>query len=220
MQKSQMPFSRCLFACFAFIAAMLAARMIYSGGIHFLFLVWNLFLAWVPYAVSILFRSKSAAKKSGRLLLFGTWLLFFPNALYIITDIIHLRDTGQAPVWYDAVLLFTASFTGLAMGFASLVNVELFIGRVFPRLSKRYNPLIIILFFFLGAFGVYLGRFERWNSWNIINDPNALLQNIAIKFTAPVEHVRTWGVTALLTALYTISWFSLKSFRGLEMQEG
>lgn len=215
-----MPFSRCLFACFAFIAAMLTARLIYSGSAHFLFLIWNLFLAWVPYAISILFRSKLAGNKGGRLLLFGSWLLFFHNALYIITDIIHLKETGLVPIWYDAVLLFTASFAGLAMGFASLINAELFIGRLFPRLSKGYSPMIIILFFFLGAFGVYLGRFERWNSWNIINDPSALLQNIVIKFTAPFEHVRTWGVTGLLTALYTIFFFSLRSFRGLEMQEG
>ena len=215
-----MPFSWCLFGCFSLIAVMLGARAIYSGSIHFLFLIWNLFLAWVPYAISLLLRSKLPGKKFGQMILFGIWLIFFPNALYIITDIIHLKDTGIVPIWYDALLLFTASLTGIAMGFASLINAELFIARIFPRLSKRYSPLIVVFFFFLGAFGVYLGRFERWNSWNIISNPTELLQNIALNFIEPFEHLRTWGVTGLLTVLYTVFWFSLRSFRGLEGKQG
>ena len=209
MEKLFSSFNRWLLFCFAFIGAMIAVRRVYSGNGQFLFLVWNLFLAFIPYAISLLFTGPFFKNKKMQFLLFCTWLLFFPNALYIVTDIIHLEEAENVPVWYDAVLLFSSSFAGIAMAFASLVNTEFYLRQIFPR--RLIGPAIITLFF-IGSFGVYLGRFERWNSWDVIHHPLHLSSHIAADILFPFSHYRAWAVTFLLTGLYSVFWFLLKAF--------
>jgi uncharacterized membrane protein len=209
MIKRFSPFAQWLFMCFAFIAVLISARIIYSGNNLYLFLVWNLFLAWVPYAISIAFENSITKSKTLQLILFCSWLLFFPNALYIVTDIIHVKETQAVPVWFDAVLLFLASFTGLALAFISILNVEKLLQHYF---SKKTISVIIISLLFIGSFGVYLGRFQRWNSWDVLHNPLALAADILHRFTSPFTHTKTWGVTFLLTGLYAVCWFFIKSF--------
>jgi uncharacterized membrane protein len=209
MKQNLSPFAQWLCMCFAFIAFLVSARMIYSGNNLYLFLVWNLFLAWVPYAISIAFENTVTKNKIIQLLLFCSWLLFFPNALYIVTDIIHVKETEAVPVWFDAILLFLASFTGLALAFMSILNVEKLLQHYF---SKKTISVIIISLLFIGSFGVYLGRFQRWNSWDLWNNPLSLATDIIHRFTSPFVHTKTWGVTFLLTCLYAVCWFFIKSF--------
>ena len=142
-------------------------------------------------------------------MIFSGWLLFFPDSLYIITDLIHLESNTNVPIRYDAILLFIASFAGLALGFASVVNVEYVMEKLLP---KKYIPTVIVFLIFPGSFGVYLGRFERWNSWDIISDPFMLASDIADRFISPFAHLRTWSVTFILTGLYTVCRLFLKSF--------
>ena len=217
MEKIFSSFNRWLLFCFAFIGAMIAVRIAYSGNRQFLFLVWNLFLAFVPYAVSLLFTHPFFQNKKMQFLLFAAWLLFLPNALYIVTDIIHLEETENVPLWYDAVLLFCSSFAGIAMAFASLVNTESYLRKIFPR---RFIGPVIIAILFIGSFGVYLGRFERWNSWDVIHHPFHLSSHIAANILFPFSHYRTWAVTFLLTGLYSVFWFLLKTFPRLGKEYG
>lgn len=198
-------FNRWIFFCFLFIGSLLSVRLYMSGSFRYSFLIWNLFLAFIPYLISLLFKDPRFKKPWQRGMIFSGWLLFFPNALYIITDLSHLEGTTNVPIWYDAVLLFTASFAGLALGFASVVNVEYALEKILP---KKYIMTVIVFLFFVGSFGVYLGRFERWNSWDIINEPFLLAKDIADRFISPFAHIRTWSVTLVLTGLYTISGFS------------
>ena len=136
------------------------------------------------------------------------WLLFFPNALYIITDLVHLRHSGDdAPVWFDALLLFTSSITGLMMAFISLYQIETFIRRA---ITAKHADKIIIASIFLGSFGVYLGRFLRWNSWDILANPFSLLFEVTGRFTNPVVHYRTWMITVLLTCLFSLLYYAAK----------
>ena len=93
----------------AFIIAMIFCRVLYSDSKTYVFLLWNLFLAWVPFKISALLAKRKLNKNWLSILLFGSWFLFFPNALYIITDLIHLKQRQNIPIWYDAVLLFTSS---------------------------------------------------------------------------------------------------------------
>lgn len=161
-------FQKFLLAFIAFITGMIICRMLYSGSIRFIFLLWNLFLAWIPFQVSLYLPLAKPANKPRAYFLLVLWLLFFPNALYIITDLIHLETKANVPVWYNAILLFASAITGLMMAFASLYKVELFFNKhVGPKASAK----LIIAFLFLGSFGVYLGRFLRWNSWDIISNP-------------------------------------------------
>lgn len=150
-----------------FIFCMLIIRIFYSGNYRYIFLLWNIFLAWIPFYVSkALVKQKNICWRSA--LLFITWLLFFPNALYIVTDLMHLEVKTDVPVWYDVILLFTSASTGLIMAFASLYRVEKFLENKMGRLTINTT---IVFCLFLGSFGVYLGRFLRLNSWNIISHP-------------------------------------------------
>ncbi len=208
-------FAKWLCCCFLFIAAMIAARMLYAGNSSYLFMIWNLFLAWIPYVISIEFKHLQGSKKFIQVLIFMCWLLFFPNALYIVTDIIHLADTQAAPLWYDAVLLFVSSLTGLVLAFASVINTEKYLQTIF---MKKYVTPMVVMLLFAGSFGVYLGRFERWNSWDVLHNPLSMAAEIANRFLSPFAHTKTWSVTFLLTGLYSLCWFLIKCFPGFRVE--
>lgn len=194
-------FNRLLFITFIFISAMIVARMIYTGTFRHLFLGWNIFLAWIPYVISIYLRQYQFKQLWKQVVLFCSWLLFFPNALYIVTDLVHLQENGTAPLWFDVVLLFTASLLGLLMAFASLNNVARYLRHKYGR-SKTEKLIPVLLF--LGSYGVYLGRFERWNSWDILHNPLELANDIFLSVLFPGDHIRTWAVTIVLTILFYI----------------
>ncbi len=199
--KQHLSFNRLLAVTFTFICLLISSRVIYTKSIGHVFLVWNIFLAWIPYVTSNYFKLYEKKQKWKQLFLFSTWLLFFPNALYIITDLIHLQEAAAAPVWFDAILLFTCSLIGLLMAFRSLHNAEQYLSKLFLRkILEMLMPVII----FISSFGVYLGRFQRWNSWDIIHSPLALAEDIVECFIFPQEHIRGWGVTIMLSILFYI----------------
>lgn len=199
--------NRLLTLFFVFIAVLIMVRLIYSGSSRYVFLVWNIFLAWIPYILSAFLVRYSKKEKYKQGILFISWLLFFPNALYIITDLIHLQQSTNVPLWYDAILLFASSFIGLMMAFISLYRIEIFLRGIFNR---RMVMGMISGIMFIGSFGVYLGRFQRWNSWNVINDPLALGLDIFSRFMNPVDHVKTWAITVILTVFYSMLYMFIK----------
>ncbi|RYD71977.1 MAG: DUF1361 domain-containing protein, partial [Sphingobacteriales bacterium] len=162
---------------------------------------------WIPYALSSFLTSYREKEKWKQLFLLGSWLLFFPNALYIVTDLVHLRDETNMPWWFDAMLLFAAAFAGLLMAFVSLRNVEKYLSTL---LSKKMVQASIFFLLFLGSFGVYLGRFERWNSWNIVNDPLQLALNIVTCIVNPVDNAKVWAITILFTGVYSLGYYSIR----------
>ncbi|MCW3094249.1 MAG: hypothetical protein JWP81_5318 [Ferruginibacter sp.] len=200
-------FQKILGAFVAFILGMIICRILYSDSLRYIFLSWNLFLAWIPFKISLYLSSNKKRKSWQAAILVAGWLLFFPNALYIITDLIHLETKTNVPLWYDVVLLFTSAIAGLMMAFASLYKVEKFFARQvgIPAAGK-----LIILCLFIGSFGVYLGRFLRWNSWDIIADPWDLAKEITVRFVFPFEYYRTWAITLLFTALFSLLYFAIK----------
>jgi uncharacterized membrane protein len=205
--KTDISFSKVLLAFFAFIGIMIAVRFIYSGVFGFVFLIWNLFLAWIPFAISTSFKKISKASRWKQLLVFAVWLVFFPNALYIVTDLLHLDLETSIPKWYDVVLLFTSSITGLIMAFVSLLRVEKYLSYKFSN-NKVHVLMIAILF--ISSFGVYLGRFLRWNSWDIISNPVSLVYSIAQRFIYPFQYLQTWGVTLMLTTLFYLLFLAIR----------
>ncbi len=200
-------FGKLLTAFLVFIGMLIVFRIVYSGNPRYFFLGWNIFLAWIPYVLSIQFFHYRKKEKWKQLFLFGSWLLFFPNALYIVTDLVHLRDETNMPWWFDAMLLFAAAFAGLLMAFVSLRNTERYFATIF---SRKNVQLLIFSLLFLGSFGVYLGRFERWNSWNIVNDPLELALNILTCIINPVENVKVWAITVLFTGVYSLLYYSVR----------
>lgn len=205
--KTELSFQKLLLAFFAFIVLMIIARFIYTGSHGFVFLIWNVFLAWIPFYASSFFKQLQNAPVGKQALLFFTWLLFFPNALYIITDLVHLDMDTRVPKWFDAVLLFTAAVTGLMMGLVSLLRAEKFLSGKFKKSTVNVSMVVIL---FLGSFGVYLGRFLRWNSWDIVSNPLNLLVSIGQRFIFPFDHLRTWGITLQLTILFWLLYMAVK----------
>jgi uncharacterized membrane protein len=204
-------FQKIVAAFFVFAGIMIAARVIYSGEYKFLFLVWNLFLAWIPFLVSTQFKKMQQKPLGKQAAIFLLWFIFFPNALYIVTDLIHLDSKTNIPRWYDVVLLFTSSMLGLLMAFVSLIRLERFLLQKY-----RHRVVDVLMFFilFFGSFGVYLGRFLRWNSWDIVSNPFNLLHAVAVRFIFPLQHLRTWGITVMLTILFYLLYLTIKKLPG------
>lgn len=185
------------------VMGMLAGRMAVTGKGTYSFLLWNLFLAFLPLCAALYAQKKSV--QSWRLVLVSAiWLAFFPNAPYLITDIYHLVHFRGVPLWYDALLLFTAAFTGLAMGFISLQIMELqwrqvwrqkFFKNSSVRGRWRYRLAAVGAVFLLSGFGVYLGRVLRWNSWDVLTDTKGLAYDIATRIINPFDHKYTWAFT-------------------------
>ena len=203
------PLAQWLCCCFLFVCCMLAARIIYTNNIRYIFLVWNLFLAAIPYWISMSLYKMILKSKFLQSVFLLCWLVFFPNALYVVTDLIHLTKTTSVPVWFDAVLLFVSSSLGLVLGFASLLNVERYLCNYFKTFQVN---LIVLSTIFAGSYGVYLGRFKRWNSWDVVNNPLLLATDILKTFIHPLEHLGVWSVVFLLTGMYSLSWFLIKVF--------
>ncbi len=205
--KSISLMNKFIWLSFALIAALLVFRIFYSGSIRYTFLVWNIFLAWIPYVLSGLLKFYVYKPGWKQVIMLGTWLLFFPNALYIVTDLVHLRADTNVPWWFDAMFLFLNAFVGLILAFTSLLYVESFLRS---RFNSRQTSFIILLFLFMGSYGVYLGRFERWNSWNILNEPFSLASAIVESIFNPFEHGKVWAITILFTLVYTLLFYSIR----------
>lgn len=182
------------------------ARCFVSGTGTFLFLNWNLFLAGVPLLFSrlIIYNEKITVWKI--MFLLPLWLLFFPNAPYILTDLFHLGNSASMPKWFDLILILSFAWAGLYAGFKSLQDIQRMLTKF---MNERKSILIIVLLLFSAAFGVYIGRFERWNSWDLITHPFSVVEDILEKIIHPFTHLRAWGVTLMLGTLLNAIWFSL-----------
>ncbi len=202
-----MSFSKRIIIPLGFTIFLLATRIIFTGQLYFVFLAWNLFLAWIPFAVS-----QNLSKVTGRwktFFLVGLWLLFLPNAPYIITDFLHLKPRPPIPYWYDILLLFSASLNGLLLGILSLLAVERFLLK---RYGNRISGLIILSSFFLCSFGIYMGRYLRWNSWDIITNPGGIAADILERVFNPFDHFGAWSVTVLFGVFFCTLYYSIKNF--------
>jgi len=193
--------------------AMLFARIFYSRDISYTFLLWNLFLAWIPFflaSLALWFRRRLFLS----LALGGLWLLFLPNAPYLVTDLIHLRPTFQAPIWFDATMLFAFALAGMVLGLYSLYIMQ-------ELVSRHFGPFASWIFVFLAAglssFGVYVGRFLRWNSWDLFLHPTDLAADIYHNMTSPDSLVKM-GVIVLLFTVLTVTGHLLINSRRFQSQ--
>ena len=184
-------------------------RFIYSDTKVFLFLNWNLFLAFLPWLFSSLLMIYPKLRNI-RLVTYGlviSWLLFFPNAPYILTDLFHLRLNSTMPIWFDLVLILSFAWVGLMFGFMSLWDIERLLSI---RINKKLIPIISLGLLFLGSFGIYIGRYLRWNSWDIIRKPYSLAYDIGDRIVNPFHHPRTWGMTIFMFIFLSVVYWSFK----------
>lgn len=198
------------FTCFCFFMSLF--RFVCTDTKVFLFLNWNLFLAFIPWALTSLVIIKPSLGKSRFTLFFlvGAWLLFFPNAPYILTDLFHLQSTSSMHIWFDLILILSFAWTGLLFGFLSLWDIE----RIMLKSQKqRYVIIVSVILLFISSFGIYIGRFLRWNSWDIIAEPLDLIYDIGDRITNPFAHPRTWGMTIFMGAFLNMIYLSFRLIR-------
>ncbi len=200
-----------------FIGALILFRQMYQVPYSFRFLLWNLFLAWLPLGFALL--ARAGHRRRGRLspavgLSACAWLLLFPNALYIVTDFVHLRGNWHAGLfWIDLVIIFLSAFTGLTLGFLSLYIMQSIVRRI-----RGAAPAWLFVLGALGlsGFGVYLGRFLGWNSWDLIGAPDMLLRDIFARIVNPWVYPETFKFTLLFACfyigLYLLAYFVAASY--------
>lgn len=185
-----------------FSAGILLVRIFTDVNITYAFLIWNLALAYVPYFISRkLTRLNPGALSIGLLAL---WLLFFPNAPYLITDFVHLHRRPTENFWLDLVVFYSFALNGLAIGFVSLNKVYHWL-RKFYRTTVAWITIHVALS--AAAFGIYLGRIERWNSWDLFMNPFHLIRNIYHLLFPMDEQVHVWLFTLLFGVFLTAHYY-------------
>jgi uncharacterized membrane protein len=190
---------------------LVAFRVHYTSKVTFVFLVWNTILALIPYFISTLLVVYHHRIKSPLILLIpiAVWLCFFPNAPYILTDLFHLRQRPNVPYWFDLALILFFAWNGLMLGYASLADIH-------SILNERFNRLIgwiaTLGFLVLGGFGIYLGRYLRWNSWDVISSPSGLIEDISSRIVNPTDYPHTYGVTIIFSLFLILGYVLLQQF--------
>jgi len=200
------------------VVAMVAVRVVYSGNSENVALVWNLFLAWIPFGLALqVYEGYRRGAARVYLLLGGVlWLLFFPNAPYIVTDFKWLRDSTGAPIWYDVVLISAGAWAGLLLGFISLYLMQAVVRRALGAL----NAWLFVLFaLVLSSFGIYLGRFQRSNSWDVFVRPRTFAGDVWTRLGNPDEYARAVAVTVLFTAFLAATYLVFYSFARATVRE-
>jgi uncharacterized membrane protein len=173
---------------------LVAARILYTGRFAHIYLVWNLFLAWIPLGLSLLAWRYRESRRPLLVCAFF-WLLFFPNAPYIVTDLVHLKARPPVPFWFDLMLLQLFVWLGVFIGFLSLHRMHELVSH---RFDWRVGWVFVLVVVGLTGFGIYLGRFERWNSWDLFLSPLGLLGDIA----DVIRHPRANKTAIVFPALF------------------
>jgi uncharacterized membrane protein len=184
-------------------ALLLGARIVYTWTSAYAGLAWNLFLAWCPLLIALLaYRFHRRTSRSSWALVgicAFLWLLFLPNAPYLLTDIIRLRARGNVPIWYDLILVISFAWTGTLLGLASLYLMQQIVRRsVGTGLSWLFAVVVVAL----SGFGVYLGRFPRFNSWDLFINPLDLLGSVWEQVSHPLANWHAFAFSGLFSLVF------------------
>jgi uncharacterized membrane protein len=191
--------------------SLVIARVFYTDSSRYISLVWNLFLAWIPFVLAYLAYMLSWR----RWLVFIVipafaflWLIFFPNAPYILTDLQHLSQApSAAPIWYDVIMLVWFSWTGMLLGIVSLNLMQEIIRREFSRVL---GWLFVFFVAGLSSAGVYIGRFFRLNSWDILQYPAQTADNLWTWLEDP--SLKSIGFVGLYTLFFIFIYLTFYAF--------
>ena len=190
--------------------ALFFLRVISGGTWRYLFMLWNLVLAWLPL-IFAWWLSQSLKKyrwlSRRGIILTLLWLGFLPNSFYILSDFIHLRATGEVGLLYDVVVMTAFVFNGLVLGFTSMYIVH---RELLARIPRRLAHTSVAVVLLACSFAIYLGRYLRWNTWDILINPFGILFDVSDRFINPAAYPRTFSTTAsffvVLGMMYTVVW--------------
>ncbi|MEO6306220.1 MAG: DUF1361 domain-containing protein [Bacteroidia bacterium] len=199
-----------LLKLFLFCLLLVVVRIITTGQYHYVFLTWNLFLAFIPYY--LIKKYKAEQHRLLQLVLIGTTILFLPNAPYILTDLFHLRERMAAPMWFDLILILSFAFLGMVF-FILSVNHLLAISNAMFR-SRLITSGIKFFIMLSSAYGIYLGRYLRFNSWDILTNPFDLARQMMTSVFSHNCYKETFSVTITFTIFLYLVFEIVASLKG------
>jgi len=184
-------------------------RIVYTGQWLFVWLCWNLFLAAVPYLLTrTAIRRPAWIERNGYfLLLFVVWLIFLPNSFYIITDLFHLEDRKVVPLWFDLALIFSFAWNGILFGIVSVRQMERMLVCKWPQLREWQFVVPVMM---LNALGVYIGRYLRYNSWDVIADPFQLGGDLTYLLVHPFRNRFDWSMILCYSVFMSLIYIVVK----------
>lgn len=182
----------------------LTFRIKYTSTPYFLFLVWNLFLAGIPFIITTYLISLKTPSKLSIVFFFTIWLVFLPNAPYIVTDFYHLRLSESHLIWLDALVIFCFAMSGLILFYFSLSDMYTTLSLFVKR---GYGKILIYGSCILSGFGIYLGRFLRYNSWEILSNPTQLIKDCFSILVYPKSHIQAWLFVLLTSFVLSIGFY-------------
>jgi uncharacterized membrane protein len=199
-----------LLASSCFSCLLLLGRILVTQSLGYIFLPWNLFLAFVPYWITWwMVRNKAICQSKIKLfIVLAAWLLFIPNSFYIITDLFHFTHIRSAPKWFDLLLIFSFAWNGILCGIISLRRVEVIMITLIK--GNNFSLFFIFAIMWLNAFGIYIGRYLRFNSWDIVTDPFSLTAEIMNMIIHPFHNLYPWGMTLCYSIFMTFLYFTIK----------
>ncbi|PWU15826.1 MAG: hypothetical protein C5B50_14700 [Verrucomicrobia bacterium] len=198
---------------------LVVARIIWTREWYSAYLVWNLFLAWMPLAFALLAYDEyrqCGARKWRFWAVGAAWLLFFPNAPYIFTDVIHLTTGYFHYFWVDLTLIMLSAVTGLVLGFLSLFLMQSLVIEIAGRLAS-WGFIVVVAS--LSAIGIYLGRFLRFNSWDVLLKPIALYHGIGSLALRPTGHLNSVAFPMMFAAFLFVSYLMLYALTHLQLAQ-
>jgi uncharacterized membrane protein len=175
--------------------------------------IWNLFLAAIPFPFAWMVDVVERADHPRLAILPGLlWLAFLPNAPYLVTDVVHLGRSKRVPIWFDGITFGAFGATGLLLGFVSLYLVQSAVRR---RLGSGWSITFAVSALILCSYGLYLGRIERWNSWDVVGRPGALANNVKDHFLRPVANLQVLLITVLMSVVLLVGYAIVAAFAHL-----
>ncbi len=182
----------------------------FSGvlGADYWFIMFNLFLAWIPFLLSYSF---IFFKKINFLFisLLIVWLFFIPNTFYILTDLFHLFPKPKGSVWFDLIMILSFALTGVFLGVGSLKHLDLFLRK---RMSIRLVNVVVFFLIYLSSLGVYLGRFKRLNSWDVLTNYSYFQKEGLFSFQNPFEDIDFYGTTLVFAIFIYLIYYGIFNF--------
>src|SRR3989344_7476109 len=189
-------------------------RLLATGVSRYWFVPENLLLAWLALGfgwVLVQQLQRHGWLNWRALVLTGLWTVFLPNAWYVLTDFIHVFDTGEISYIYDIAMVSTLTFTGFLLGFTSLFIVH---RQIYKRFGALNSAAVIGTVILLSSFAIYLGRDLRWNAWDVFTNPSGLILSITDRLINPFGFPRAFNVTAIffvvISVMYLAIWLFLK----------
>ncbi len=190
------------------------ARSIATGTAQFSFMAWNLVLSLVALVTAVSFvvyRQKSSKYLSW--VFFVLWVFLLPNTFYMLTDFVHVRESGDINMLFDIVLVGLFAMNGFVHGLLSIFIVH---KTLIKRFQKIYVHASIVIIMLSSSFAVDMGRYLRWNSWDVLINPRALLFDVSDTFLNPANYDRSFLITGVffvaISSLYLLVWEGSRLF--------